>query len=63
LTPTSVLLFTARVGAHQLEGAQVLTFGEADTVTELVVMVRPGPAALALGEGIMSHLARDLDLT
>ena len=39
----------------------MLTFGEADTVTELVVMVRPGPAALALGEGIMSHLARDLD--
>jgi hypothetical protein len=55
----TVLLFTARVGDHQMEGAQVLAFGPADTVTELVVMVRPAPAALALGEAILSHLTAD----
>jgi hypothetical protein len=55
----TVLLFTARVGDHQLEGAQVLGFGEGDAVTELVVMVRPAPAALALGEAILAHLSED----
>lgn len=52
----TVLLFTAGVGDHQLEGVQVLGFGDGDAVTELVVMVRPAPAALVLGEAIMSHL-------
>ncbi len=55
----TVLLFTARVGEHQLEGAQVLGFGSGDALTELVVMVRPAPAALALGEAILSRLIED----
>jgi hypothetical protein len=55
----TVLLFTARVGEHQLEGAQVLGFGSGDSLTELVVMVRPAPAALALGEAILAILAKD----
>jgi hypothetical protein len=37
----------------------VLCFGVGDAVTELVVLVRPAPAALALalGEAILSHLS------
>jgi hypothetical protein len=55
----AALLFSARVGEHELEGAQVLSFGEGGAVTELVVMVRPAPSALALGEAILANLATD----
>jgi hypothetical protein len=55
----TVLLFTARVGEHELEGAQVLTFGADDRVTDLAVMARPAPAAAAIGEEILKHLDFD----
>jgi SnoaL-like domain len=53
----TVLLFSARVGEHDLEGAQVLRFGADGRVRELVVLVRPAPAAAALGEAILAHLS------
>jgi hypothetical protein len=55
----TVLLFTARVGEHLMEGAQVLGFDADDLVSELVVMVRPAPAAIALGQAILAALGLD----
>ncbi len=52
----TVLLFNARVGDHQMEGAQVLGFNADDLVNELVVMVRPAAAAAALGQAILAAL-------
>ncbi len=56
----TVLLFSARVGEHEMEGAQVLGFGADDSVRELVVMVRPAAAAAALGQAILAHLTKDV---
>jgi hypothetical protein len=39
-----------------MEGAQVLGFDAHDLVGELVVMVRPAPAAAALGQAILAAL-------
>ena len=55
----TVLLFTARVGEYSLEGAQVLGFNAEDLVSELVMMVRPAPAAAALGHAILAALGLD----
>jgi hypothetical protein len=55
----TVLLFSARVEEHDLEGAQVLGFGADDRVRELVVIVRPAPAAAALGQAILAQLTED----
>ena len=52
----TVLLFTARVGEHQMEGVQVLGFDADDLVNELVVMVRPAASASALGRAIMAAM-------
>lgn len=52
----TVLLFTARVGEHPMEGAQVLRFDADERVSELAVMVRPAAAAAALGQAILSKL-------
>jgi uncharacterized protein with FMN-binding domain len=45
----AVLMFEARVGDRQLQGVDILRFGEDDRIVELTVMVRPmsGMHALA----------------
>jgi hypothetical protein len=55
----TVHLFTARVGEHELEGAQVLRFGEKELVVDLAVIVRPAPAAAAVGAAILERLDFD----
>jgi hypothetical protein len=52
----TVLLFTARVGEHAMEGAQVLGFDADELVSELAVMVRPAAAAAAVGQAILAAL-------
>ena len=52
-------LWTAQVGEHELEGAQVLTFDADDLVADLAVMARPAPGAAAIGEAILKHLDFD----
>jgi hypothetical protein len=46
---TAVLMFEARVGDKQLQGVDILRFGQDDRIEELTVMVRPmsGMHALA----------------
>ena len=52
------LVFTARVGDRELEGCDFLHTNAAGLIDELVVMVRPLSAALALVEGMKGELAR-----
>jgi SnoaL-like domain len=52
------LVFTARVGDRELEGCDFLHTNDAGLIDELVVMVRPLSAALALVEGMKAELAR-----
>ena len=52
-----VLVFQARVGGRQLEGSDFLHAGADGLVDELVVMVRPLSAALALAEAMKAQLA------
>jgi len=47
---TAVLMFEADVNGRQLQGVDILTFGEGDKITELTVMVRPMTGLAALGE-------------
>jgi len=51
------LVFQARVGDKQLEGCDFLRTGEHGMVEELVVMVRPLSAALALAEAMRAQLS------
>jgi hypothetical protein len=51
------LVFTARVGDRELEGCDFLHTNDAGLIDELVVMVRPLSAALALVEGMKGELA------
>lgn len=55
----AILLWTAKLGDHELEGVQVLRFGADDLVVELAVIVRPAPGAAAIGEAILKHLDFD----
>jgi hypothetical protein len=52
-----VLVFQARVGGRQLEGSDFLHAGAEGLIDELVVMVRPLSAALALAEAMKAQLA------
>lgn len=52
-----VLVFQARVGGRQLEGSDFLRAGADGLIDELVVMVRPLSAALALAEAMKAQLA------
>jgi SnoaL-like domain len=51
------LVFEARVGERQIEGCDFLQVGDDGSVDELVVMVRPLSAALALAERMQAELA------
>jgi hypothetical protein len=46
---TAVLVFEARVGDKQLNGVDVLRFGEDGKIAEMMVMVRPASGLMALG--------------
>jgi SnoaL-like domain len=50
------LVFRARVGDRELEGCDLLHTNDAGLIDELVVMVRPLSAALALVEGMKAEL-------
>ena len=54
-----VLVFEARVGEKQLEGSDFLRVDENGAITELMVMVRPLSAAMALAEAMKAQLAAD----
>lgn len=47
---TAVLVFEARVGDRELQGVDILRFGDDDRIAELMVMVRPMTGARALAE-------------
>jgi SnoaL-like domain len=47
---TAVLTFAARIGDRELEGVDILRFGEDGLVRELTVMVRPMSGVHALAE-------------
>jgi len=47
---TAVLVFEARAGDRELQGVDVLRFGENDQVRELIVMVRPMSGMHALAD-------------
>ena len=47
---TAVLVFEARVGEKQLNGVDVLRFGEDGKIVEMMVMIRPLSGLTALGE-------------
>lgn len=51
------LVFEARIGDRQLEGCDFLHTNEDGLIDELVVMVRPLSAALALAEAMAAELA------
>jgi SnoaL-like domain len=51
------LVFEARVGARTLEGCDFLHTNDEGLIDELVVMVRPLSAALALAEAMRVQLA------
>lgn len=46
---TAVLMFEARVGDRELQGVDVLVFGDDDLIEEMTVMVRPMSGLEALG--------------
>jgi ketosteroid isomerase-like protein len=52
-----VLVFHARVGDMELEGSDFLHTGEDGSIDELMVMVRPLSAALALAKAMQAKLA------
>lgn len=47
---TAVLVFEARVGERQLNGVDVLRFGEDGKIAEMMVMIRPLSGLNALAE-------------
>jgi len=51
------LVFEARIGEHYVEGCDFLHTDEQGAIDELVVMVRPLSATLALAEAMKSKLA------
>jgi hypothetical protein len=53
---TGVLAFSARVGARELEGVDMLRFDEQDRIRELTVMVRPMSGVNALAEAMRAKL-------
>lgn len=47
---TAVLVFEARVGEKQLNGVDVLRFGEDGKIAEMLVMIRPLSGLMAMAE-------------
>jgi hypothetical protein len=58
---TAVLVFEARVGDRELNGVDVLRFGEDGLIEEMMVMVRPASGLMALGEEMGRRLAPAAD--
>jgi SnoaL-like protein len=54
---TAVLVFEARVGDRELNGVDVLRFGEDGRIAEMMVMIRPLSGLNALGEEMGRRLA------
>ena len=54
---TAVLVFEARVGEKDLQGVDILRFGEDGLIKEMMVMVRPASGLMALGEEMGRRLA------
>ena len=53
---TAVLVFEARVDEREVQGVDILRFGENDQVRELIVMVRPMSGMHALAERMKAML-------
>jgi hypothetical protein len=53
---TAVLLFAARVGERELQGVDILRFGEDGRIVEMTVMVRPMSGMHALAERMQQLL-------
>ena len=53
------LIFRARVGDRELEGMDLIRFGESDLIRDFTVMVRPRSALEALLGEVGSRLAKD----
>lgn len=51
------LVFQARIGDQQLEGADFLHSGDGGSIEELVVMIRPLSATVALANAMQARLA------
>jgi hypothetical protein len=54
---TAVLVFEARVGDRQLDGVDVLRFGDDGLIAEMMVMIRPLSGLNALAEEMGRRLA------
>jgi hypothetical protein len=52
-----VLFFTSRVDEHEVQGVDILRFGEDGLVAELIVMIRPMPALAAVGKSVGAKIA------
>jgi hypothetical protein len=55
------LVFQARIGDRQIEGSDFLHFDQDGSIDELMVMVRPLSAALALADAMKAQLAAAQD--
>ena len=47
---TAVLMFEAVVNGRELQGVDILKFGDEDRITEMTVMIRPMTGLAAVGE-------------
>jgi hypothetical protein len=57
--PTTVLVFTARVGDRQVEGVDLLRDAEDGSVADLTVLVRPMSGLQALADAVAERLSSD----
>ncbi len=55
---SATLIFEARVGDRDVQGLDLLRFGNGDSVDELTVMVRPLSGLTALAEAMEREFAR-----
>ena len=53
---TAVLVFAARVGDRELEGVDILRFGDDGRIVEMKVMLRPMSGLMAVGERMKALL-------
>jgi hypothetical protein len=53
---TAVLVFAARVGERQLDGVDILRFGDDGLIAEMMVMIRPLSGLNTLAEAMAERL-------
>jgi len=53
---TAVLMFEARVGDREVQGVDILRFGDGEQIREMTVMVRPMSGMHALAEAMRAKL-------